>query len=58
LRCRAADKVSFETSCRWVINYQNEFFSTPELTKNPRLHDRASFPMPFRSAVYYYSAAP
>jgi hypothetical protein len=58
LRCRQTDKINFETSCRWVINYQNEFFSSPELTKQPRLHDRASFPMPYRSAVYYYSAKP
>ena len=58
LRCRGTDKVSFATSCRWVVNYQNEFFSRPELTTQPRLHDRASFPMPYRSAVYYYSKAP
>jgi len=58
LRCRQTDKINFETSCRWVINYQNEFFSSPELTKQPRLHGRASFPMPYRSAVYYYSAKP
>lgn len=56
LRCRGTDKINFAASCRWVLNYQNEFFSTPELTKQPRLHDRASFPMPYRSAVYYYSA--
>ena len=58
LRCRATDKINFGTSCRWVINYQNEFFSTPELTQQPNLRDRASFPMPYRSAVYYYSAKP
>lgn len=54
LRCRGIDTISFDKSCRWVINYQNEFFSTRELTKQPRLHDRASFPMPYRSAIYYY----
>jgi len=54
LRCRGMDKISFAKSCRWVMNYQNEFFSSRELTKQPRLHDRISFPMPFRSAVYYY----
>ncbi len=58
LRCRGTDKINFGTSCRWVINYQNEYYSTPELTKQPRLHDHASFPMPYRSAVYYYSAKP
>lgn len=56
LRCRAADKISFQKSCRWVINYRNEYFSTPEMTKQPRLHDPASFPMPFRSAIYYYGS--
>jgi len=54
LRCRGIDKISFDKSCRWMINYQNEFFSSPELTKQPRLHNRASFPMPYRSAIYYY----
>jgi hypothetical protein len=54
LRCRGIDKISFETSCRWVITYRHEFFSTPELTHQPRLHDTASFPMPYRSAIYYY----
>ena len=58
LRCRDTDNIHFRTACRWVINYQNEFFSTPELTKQPRLHDRASFLMPYRSAVYYYIAKP
>lgn len=58
LRCRRTDKINFGASCRWVINYQNEFFSTPELTKQPRLHDRASFPMPYRSAIYYYNTKP
>jgi len=58
LRCRGLDKISFEKSCRWIVNYQNEFFSTPELTTQPRLHDQASFPMPYRSAIYYYGATP
>jgi len=58
LRCRGKDRISFESSCRWVMNYRNEFFSTRELTKQPRLHDQASFPMPYRSAVYYYSKTP
>ena len=58
LRCRGTDKINFETSCRWVINYQNEFFSTPQLAKQPRLHGTASFPMPYRSAVYYYGGKP
>ncbi len=55
LRCRGIDTISFDKSCRWVINYQNEFFSTRELTQQPRLHNRASFPMPYRSAIYYCS---
>lgn len=58
LRCREADKIRFESSCRWVINYQNEYFSA--LSKNPRLqgHQKHSFEMPYRSAIYYYSKKP
>jgi hypothetical protein len=58
LRCRGMDRIRFSSGCRWEINYQHEFFSTPELTKQPHLHSRASFPMPYRSAVYYYAAKP
>jgi hypothetical protein len=58
LRCRTNDRIRFESSCRWVINYQQEFFSS--LTKNPRHQTtpKKSFPMPYRSAVYYYVARP
>ena len=58
LRCRAADRIRFETSCRWVINYQQEFFSS--LTRNPRHQatPKKSFEMPFRSCVYYYGRKP
>ena len=58
LRCRGADRIRFESSCRWVINYQQEFFSS--LTKNPRHQTtpKKSFPMPFRSCVYYYGSKP
>ena len=54
LRCRTADKISFETSCRWVVDYRDEFFSA--VTKNPRFHKtpKKSFGMSYRSAVYYY----
>jgi hypothetical protein len=54
LRCRTADRIRFESGCRWVINYQQEFFSA--LTKNPRHQatPKKSFEMPFRSCVYYY----
>lgn len=55
LRCRSLDRIQYQSGCRWEINYQNEFFSTPELTRQPRLHSRASFPMPLRSAIYYYA---
>jgi DUF2961 family protein len=58
LRCRNADRIRFDSSCRWVINYQQEFFSS--LTRNPR-HQTApkkSFAMPFRSCVYYYVRKP
>jgi hypothetical protein len=58
LRCRGHDRVRFQAGCRWEINYQHEFFSTPELTQQPHLHSRASFPMPYRSAVYYYARKP
>ena len=58
LRCRDKDRIRFETSCRWVMNYRNEYFSTRELTPNANLHDPASLPMPFRSAVYYYGLNP
>jgi hypothetical protein len=57
LRCRGNDRIRFKSSCRWVINYQNEFFSTPELAKRPNLNNPASFVMPFRSAIYYYGRA-
>ena len=55
LRCRTADRIRFNSGCRWVINYQQEFFS--KLTKNPRhqTNPKRSFEMPFRSCVYYYS---
>jgi hypothetical protein len=58
LRCRGADRVRFDSSCRWVINYQEEFFSS--LSKNPRHQatPKKSFPMPFRSCIYYYAAKP
>ena len=58
LRCRGADRIRFESSCRWVINYQQEFFSS--LTKNPRHQTtpKKSFEMPFRSCVYYYGRKP
>ena len=58
LRCRATDKIAFETSCRWIINYQQEYFSA--LAKNPRHQQtpKHSFAMPYRSAVYYYSTTP
>jgi hypothetical protein len=58
LRCRTADRIRFESTCRWVINYQQEFFST--LTRNPRHQTtpKRSFEMPFRSAVYYYTGQP
>jgi hypothetical protein len=54
LRCRGADRVRFDSACRWVINYQQEFFSS--LSKNPRHQatPKKSFEMPFRSCVYYY----
>lgn len=54
LRCRGADRIRFGSGCRWVINYQQEFFSS--LTKNPRHQatPKKSFDMPYRSAVYYY----
>ena len=54
LRCRATDKVRFNSSCRWAINYQQEFFSS--LSKNPRHQGtpKKSFPMPYRSCVYFY----
>ena len=58
LRCRDKDRIRFESSCRWVINYRNEFFSTRELSPQARLHDPATFPMPYRSAVYYYAKTP
>ena len=54
LRCRGIDKISFESACRWVINYRHEYFSTPELTKQPRLHHQATLSMPYHSAIYYY----
>ena len=58
LRCRTADRVRFESSCRWVINYQQEFFSS--LTKNARHQatPKKSFEMPYRSCVYYYAKNP
>jgi hypothetical protein len=58
LRCRGTDKINFETSCRWVLDYQQEYFSA--LSKNPRHKPtpKESFAMPYRSAVYYYSAKP
>ncbi len=58
LRCRGADRIRFESSCRWVINYQQEFFSA--LSKNPRHQNtpKKSFAMPFRSCVYYYGRKP
>jgi hypothetical protein len=58
LRCRGADTVRFDSSCRWVINYQQEFFSS--LTRNPRHQatPKKSFPMPYRSCVYYYGRRP
>jgi hypothetical protein len=58
LRCRDADKIRFDSSCRWVINYQQESFSA--LTKNPRhqITPKKSFPMPFRSCFYYYGGRP
>lgn len=54
LRCRGADRIRFDSSCRWVMNYQQEFFSS--LTKNPRHQatPKRSFEMPYRSCVYYY----
>lgn len=54
LRCRGADRIRFDSSCRWDIDYQQEFFSA--LTKNPRHQatPKKSFAMPFRSCVYYY----
>jgi hypothetical protein len=54
LRCRTSDRIRFDSGCRWVINYQQEFFSA--LSRNPRHQTGAkkSFPMPYRSCVYYY----
>lgn len=54
LRCRTADRIRFTSDCRWVINYQQEFFST--LSRNPKhkANPKKSFEMPFRSCVYYY----
>jgi len=58
LRCRTADRIRFGASCRWIINYQQEFFSS--LTRNPRHQTtpKKSFEMPFRSCVYYYAKRP
>lgn len=55
LRCRIADRIRFSASCRWLMSYQQEFFSA--LSTNPRHKDnqKKSFVMPYRSAVYYYS---
>ena len=54
LRCRAADRIRFDSACRWAINYQQEFFSA--LSRNPRHQNtpKKSFEMPYRSCVYYY----
>jgi hypothetical protein len=58
LRCRGDDRIRFASSCRWVMSYQEEFFSS--LSKNPRHQTtpKKSFPMPFRSCVYYYAKKP
>ena len=54
LRCREADKIRFDSSCRRVINHQQEFFSS--LTRNPRHQTtpKKSFVMPNRSCVHNY----
>ena len=58
LRCRGTDRIRFESSCRWVINYQQEFFSS--FTRNPRHQTtpKKSFVMPYRSCVCYYGRKP
>ncbi len=58
LRCRGADKINFETSCRWVINYQQEFFSALSKNLEHQHGPKQSFTMPYRSAVYYYNTTP
>jgi len=59
LRCREKDKISFDTSCHWVLNYQYEYFSPLRNAKGAQLgRPVVSFVMPYRSAVYYYSATP
>jgi hypothetical protein len=58
LRCRTTDRIQFTAGCRWVINYQQEFFSA--LSKNPRHQStpKRSFEMPFKSCIYYYAPGP
>ena len=46
LRCRDKDKISFKTSCKWLITY----------LKDPStVNDFGDAVIPFRHCVYYYS---
>jgi hypothetical protein len=58
LRCRGADRISFASSCRWLLDYRHEFFSAMSANPRHRNNPKRSFPMLYRSAVYYYAAKP
>jgi len=45
LRCRDMDSIRFNKSCRWLITWENDQWTIPQLT-----HE-----IPFRHCVYYYA---
>jgi hypothetical protein len=56
LRCREIDKIPFDKSCKLLMNYRNEYFSSYSTNPN-NLHksQKSSFKVNYKSCVYYYS---
>ena len=60
LRYRGLDRISFDASCRAVMNYQHEYFSAT--SDNPHVkawgRPKRSFELRYRSGDYYYQRSP
>ena len=60
LRCRDADPIRYETGCRMILDYRQEYFSARSVNPIHREHPvfsvrpRYSAPVQYRSCFYYY----